>query len=158
MSADQNQPKVGAIAVVLHEGKFLLVQRGKDPGRGLWGFPGGHVEFGEPAMRAAERELMEETGVQGEAISCLTAIDIIGRDDTGVPLYHYLLAVVPCRYVAGEVHAADDAADAEWVPAEDVIAAKRGLNMGVATVAKQVWEAAKLNRLEKPVTDGVASE
>ena len=52
----------GAIVVLLHEGRVLLVQRGKAPDLGLWGFPGGHVEPGESAEAAALRELHEETG------------------------------------------------------------------------------------------------
>ena len=48
-------PRLAAIAVVMHEGKVLLAQRKNDPDAGLWGFPGGHVDFGETAMDAAAR-------------------------------------------------------------------------------------------------------
>lgn len=136
----QTHPKVGAIAVLLRDDKFLLVQRGKDPGRGLWGFPGGHVEMGEAAKDAAVRELFEETQIVAEPIEVMTAIDIIGRDDDGAISYHYLLAVVPCEYHSGEAVAGDDAAAVEWVSAQEVINAERGLNQGVADVAKRVWE------------------
>lgn len=139
MSSSSVTPKVGAIAVLLHEGKFLLVQRGKDPGRGLWGFPGGHVEAGEAAMDAAVRELMEETGVQATARDCATCVDIIGKDESGALAYHYLLAVVVCDYVSGTPVAADDAAAAEWVEAKDVIQETRALNQKVAEVADRVW-------------------
>ncbi len=56
-------PVLGVIAVVLRGDQVLLVQRGKAPDRGLWAYPGGAVNWGEPVARAALRELREETGV-----------------------------------------------------------------------------------------------
>ncbi len=108
-------PKLGAIAVVYHDARFLLVQRGKDPGRGLWGFPGGHVELGETALEAAVRELREETGVIAQADGYLTNVDVIARNLSGAVDYQYLIAAVRCSYLEGEAVAADDAADVAWV-------------------------------------------
>lgn len=141
MSENSLTPKIGAIAVLLHEGRFLLVQRGKDPGRGQWGFPGGHVELGETAKAAAIRELEEETSVIATAGDYLTAVDVIGKSEAGDLLYHYLLAVVPCTYVSGTATAGDDAAAAEWIDIADILSGDRPLSEGVARVAKQVWEA-----------------
>lgn len=107
-------PKLGAIAVVQHEGRFLLVKRKKEPNANTWGFPGGHVELGETALTAAVRELAEETGVIGKAEGYLTNIDAITRDDAGTVLFHYLLAVVVCTYESGTPIAADDVSDAGW--------------------------------------------
>ncbi len=113
------QPKLGAIAVVLHEGRFLLVKRKKEPNANTWGFPGGHVELGETALDAAVRELAEETGVTGQAERYLTNIDVIVRGNDGIVRFHYLLAVVICRYQSGTPQAADDVSNAGWfTPAE----------------------------------------
>lgn len=115
------QPGPGAIAVVFHEGRFLLVKRKKAPNARTWGFPGGRVEPGETALAAAERELAEETGVTGKAERYLTNIDVITRDDSGEVRFHYLLAVVICAYQGGTPVAADDVSDAGWfTPAEAV--------------------------------------
>lgn len=141
MTAISVTPKVGAIAILLRDDKFLMVQRGKDPGRGFWGFPGGHVETGETAKEAAVRELFEETGIRAKAQEYLTAVDVIGRDTSGGVSYHFLLAAVTCTYQSGEPVAGDDAAAAEWVNADEILAGKRELNGGVLDVAKQVWEA-----------------
>ncbi|HEX5816079.1 MAG TPA: NUDIX domain-containing protein, partial [Methylomirabilota bacterium] len=55
-------PRVGVGAVVLHEGRVLLVRRGRAPALGLWSVPGGLVELGETTVDAARREVEEETG------------------------------------------------------------------------------------------------
>lgn len=110
----QTRPTLGAIAVVHHHGQFLLVQRRKAPNAGTWGFPGGHVELGETALDAAARELAEETGVIGTPLQYLTNVDAITRDRHGGVAFHFLLAVVVCRYESGTPIAADDADDAAW--------------------------------------------
>ncbi len=60
-------PVPAVIAVVVHDGQALLVRRANPPDAGLWGFPGGKIEFGETVKAAATRELLEETGIHGEA-------------------------------------------------------------------------------------------
>ncbi|MDP5084638.1 MAG: NUDIX hydrolase [Yoonia sp.] len=113
------QPKLGAIAVVLHEGRFLLVKRKKEPNAGTWGFAGGHVELGETALEAAARELAEETSVIAQPERYLTNIDVITRDAAGAIQYHFLLTVVECVYISGTPVAADDVSDAGWFSAAE---------------------------------------
>ena len=117
----RSHPKLGAIAVVPRGGRVLLVARAKAPNRGLWGFPGGHVELGETGLAAAARELAEETGVMAEPLRYLGNIDLIARED-GRIAYHYLLAAVLCEYRSGEPVAADDALDARWVAPDEMAA------------------------------------
>lgn len=113
-------PKLGALAVVIHDGNVLLAQRKKQPDAGLWGFPGGHVEWGETALTAATRELREETGVIAEPIEYLTNYDLIRQDDTGRVITHYLLVGVLCAYVEGTPHVVEEIADVRWVPIDVV--------------------------------------
>lgn len=126
-------PRLGAIAVVLRDGHVLLARRERR-GRMMWGFPGGHVEWGETALAAAVRELDEETGVIATPLRYLTNVDVLLPGDDGVTEVHYLLAAVLCRYVQGTPVAADDIVEAAWVPFADVEAARIDLHAQVAAV------------------------
>ncbi len=64
-------PKVAATVLVERVGQVLLVRRAVDPGRGLWCFPGGYVDFGEDPQVAAARECCEETGLVVERLELL---------------------------------------------------------------------------------------
>jgi len=57
-------PKVVAGTIPERDGRVLLTRRAIDPGRGLWTFPGGFVDFGESVTDAALRETFEETGLR----------------------------------------------------------------------------------------------
>ena len=58
-------PKVAAGVVVEDEqGAVLLVRRINEPGRGMWSFPAGFIDANEDPARAAERECLEETGLE----------------------------------------------------------------------------------------------
>lgn len=115
MSGSQDRPILGVIAVVAEAGRVVLVRRGKEPSKGWWGFPGGHVELGETVLDAATRELAEETGLRAEPLDVMTTIDAIRRDPDGALIRHYFLAVVRCRRLSGEPQPASDAEAACWV-------------------------------------------
>lgn len=55
-----------AISALVHENKILLIKRNKPPFQGLWGLPGGKVQFGEHVDEAATREIREETGIESD--------------------------------------------------------------------------------------------
>jgi len=57
-------PKVVAGTIPEQDGRVLLTRRSINPGRGLWTFPGGFVDFGESVEDAAVRETFEETGLK----------------------------------------------------------------------------------------------
>ncbi len=112
-------PIVGVAAVVLWDGQVLLVQRGREPAKGLWGLPGGMLELGETVTEGVRREVWEECGVEIEVGPLVGVFEPMQRDDAGRLRYHYVVLDYLARYVGGELQAADDADDARWVsPAE----------------------------------------
>jgi 8-oxo-dGTP diphosphatase len=114
MNAAQQFPRLGASACVWKDGQVLLIQRAK-PTAGLWSLPGGHVEFGETALAAAQRELLEESGVTADLIEFVGLYEIIREK----PLFHYAIACYCGFWRSGEARASSDALAAAWVsPAE----------------------------------------
>jgi 8-oxo-dGTP diphosphatase len=109
-------PRPGASAVILRGDTVLLVERGKGAARGIWSFPGGHIEPGERAAAAAAREVLEETGITAEITGLLDVQDVLIKDKAGILAAHYVLAVYFGRAATGDVRAASDAADARFVP------------------------------------------
>lgn len=113
-----NVPRPAVGAVVFKDGAVLLVKRGHAPARGTWAIPGGSVHLGETLQEAAEREILEETGVVIRAGKPVYVFDVIRKDPQGGVKYHYVIVDVEADYVSGEPWAGDDAVDARWV-AED---------------------------------------
>jgi len=109
------RPIVAASVAVFDEnGAVLLIQRARLPFAGAWTVPGGTVEPGETLAQAALRELHEETGVAADMIGLATMMDVIGRDDDGRLLHHFVLAVHAARYASGAAHAGDGVLDVAW--------------------------------------------
>jgi mutator protein MutT len=112
---------VGVGAVVVHEGRVLLVRRGKDPLRGRWVVPGGSVELGESLEQAVVREVREETGLQVRPREVVAVFDRIEREGAGVR-YHFVIVDFLCDFVGGTLAAASDAEDAVFVAPADLAA------------------------------------
>ena len=113
-------PRVAVGAVVFHDHRVLLVRRGKPPADGQWAIPGGAVELGETLAQAAEREILEETGIRIAALEPIYVFDTVERDPAGRVRFHYIIVDLEARYRGGELQAGDDAAEARWVSADDM--------------------------------------
>jgi mutator protein MutT len=112
-------PVVGVGGVVIHQGRVLLIRRGKEPLHGRWVVPGGTVELGEPLDQALVREMREETGLEVEPVELLTVFDRIQRDGERV-VYHFVIVDYLCRWLSGEARAASDALDAAWARPDEL--------------------------------------
>jgi len=130
-------PVPAVIAVVIREGRALLVRRANPPDAGLWGFPGGKIEFGETVPDAAIRELREETGITGEAQGVITTLDILVPSEDGSLRQHYILIAVRCRWISGNPVAGDDALEARWFPIEDLDPSALPMSADVDVIARQ---------------------
>jgi ADP-ribose pyrophosphatase YjhB (NUDIX family) len=107
-------PLVGVGAVVVEQGRVLLVQRGTEPAKGQWSIPGGLIDVGESLREAVAREVREETGLIVEPVELIELLDRIHRDGDRVR-YHYVIADYLCRVVGGTLLAASDADAVRWV-------------------------------------------
>ncbi|MXQ14430.1 NUDIX hydrolase [Microvirga makkahensis] len=130
-------PIPAVIAVVIHEGKALLVRRANPPDAGLWGFPGGKIDFGETIAEAAVRELLEETGIAGEAQEIITTLDVLVPSGDGGIRQHYILIAVRCRWLTGTPLAGDDALEACWFPTADLDPAVLPMSADVDVIARR---------------------
>ena len=107
-------PRVGVGAVIVEDGRVLLIQRGREPLKGHWSLPGGLIEIGESLHTGVIREVKEETGLEVEPVELIELLDRIHRDGERVR-YHYVIADYLCRVLGGTLQAASDADAVRWV-------------------------------------------
>ena len=92
--------------------KVLLIERGIDPYKGHWAFPGGFLNPNESAENGALRELKEETGIDSAYIEQFHTYSTPDRDPRERVITIAYMALVKIQ----EAHGGDDAADAKWFP------------------------------------------
>lgn len=107
-----HDPKVTATAVVERNGKVLMVQRALEPGMGLWSLPGGYVDRGEVVERAAEREVLEETGL------AVMTTGVIGvYSEAGNPV---ILVIYDSKIVEGDLQPGPEAQQVDFFPLDQL--------------------------------------
>jgi ADP-ribose pyrophosphatase YjhB (NUDIX family) len=104
-------PKVVGATIPEQDGRVLLTRRSIDPGRGLWTFPGGFVDFGESVTDAAIRETLEETGLTVELTGLLDVFTYPGAP---------VIIVYRARVVSGTLTTCDENDALEWVKPVDI--------------------------------------
>jgi 8-oxo-dGTP diphosphatase len=110
------RPAVTADCVVITkeaEPKVLLIQRGADPYKGCWAFPGGFMNMDETTEQCAIRELEEETGLKVSTVRQIGAYSKVDRDPRGRTITVAYLAIID---KPAQVTGQDDAAKADWFP------------------------------------------
>ncbi|OIW23818.1 nudix domain-containing protein [Coniochaeta ligniaria NRRL 30616] len=87
------QVRVGVAAVIIGaDGRMILGRRKGSLGAGQWGFPGGHLEFGESYFECAERESLEETGLRIKAFKVFAVANTVFDSE-----HHYITIFVQCK-------------------------------------------------------------
>lgn len=115
----KNVPVIGVGAVVIHQECVLLVKRGNAPYKGMWCIPGGRVQYGETLQHAAEREILEETGITIKAKQPVYTFEIIDTENTEQPL-HYVVIDLEADYISGDPVPDDDALDVRWFTKDEI--------------------------------------
>ncbi len=115
-------PRVAVGALVVHQNKVLLILRGEAPAKGMWAVPGGSVNIGETLQAAAEREVLEETGLQIKAGQVIYSFEKIQHDKAGQVQYHYVILDLEAEPLdpAQPLAPADDAIEAGWFTMADL--------------------------------------
>jgi 8-oxo-dGTP diphosphatase len=138
-------PRVAAGGVVIHNNKVLLVLRSRPPAAGKWAIPGGSVKLGETLPAAAEREILEETGLRVIADEIIYTFDTIVRDEAGQVEYHYVILDFLARLVDPHpaLIAGDDARDVGWFTWAEIEALDTPLSENTQTLLQKIR--AKIN-------------
>ncbi|NYZ60926.1 NUDIX hydrolase [Candidatus Micrarchaeota archaeon] len=102
-------------AVIVREGRIVLIKRGKEPWKGMWALPGGFAEEGETAEQCCEREALEETGLRVRAKKLVGVFSSLKRDPRGTIAGAYI-----CELIGGELKGGDDAKEAKWFSLEEL--------------------------------------
>ncbi len=121
------RPCVGA--VVFKDSRVLLVKRKNPPSKGCWAIPGGRVELGESLKQAAQREILEETGIHIEADEPIYIFESIQKDERGKIAFHYIIIDMIAHYKKGDILPGDDALDARWISENEL----KGLKVNQTT-------------------------
>ncbi|MBI2835518.1 MAG: NUDIX hydrolase [Acidobacteria bacterium] len=109
------RPIVGVGAVVVKEGRVVLIRRKFEPLAGQWSLPGGALELGETLASGVAREVFEETGLIVDVGPVIEVFDRILFDDARKVQYHYVLIDYLCRPVDGEPRPGSDVSEVALV-------------------------------------------
>jgi mutator protein MutT len=140
------QPIVGVGAVIMDQGKVVLVKRRFEPLAGQWSLPGGRLELGETLEAGLAREMIEETGLEVEVGPVVDVFDRILLDPERKVRYHYVLIDYLCRPVGGALSHGSDVAAAELVDPADLgqyrltPKATSVIEKALAVAGTHIWE------------------
>ena len=109
------RPEVAVGAIAIDDDRILLIRRGHGPAAGRWSVPSGRIERGETAAEAVVRELLEETGLEGVCGPMIGWAELISDEA------HFVVLDFEATILGhGEPVAGSDAAEALWVPLDEL--------------------------------------
>jgi 8-oxo-dGTP diphosphatase len=132
------RPIVGVGAVVLVDGKVVLIKRRYEPLAGQWSLPGGTLEVGETLEAGAAREILEETGLVVEVGPVIEVFDRILVDPDQRVRYHFVLIDYLCRPIGGALQHGSDVDDVTLADPDDL--ARYGLTMKATAIIRRALE------------------
>ena len=131
-------PVVGVGAVVVRDGRALIIRRAHEPRKGEWSLPGGHLDLGESLIDAVRREVKEETGLDVHPGPIVETFDRVHRDPDGRIRFHFVIVDFVCEAPPGEAVAGSDAEAVAWVTAAELDG--YGVNAHAAAVIRKGLE------------------
>lgn len=137
-------PKLAVGAIVLREGKLLLVKRKYPPSPNYWSIPGGHVEPGEPIEKAVIRELEEETSLKASKVKLYAITEFIRLNKDLSIRYHYVILDYLILDAIGEVKANEESLDIGFFTLNEA------LKMDVTDTTRELINILMNDNLENP--------
>lgn len=137
-----NETSAGGVVIDVHEGRarIAIIARHNRSGRVEWCLPKGHVEPGETLVETAEREVAEETGIEGRVLISLGIIEYWFTTPSyriHKMVHHYLLEATGGRLTI-ENDPDEESIDAIWVPLDEV---HRKLTFpNERRIAREAWQ------------------
>jgi len=116
-----SSPIVGVGAVIVQDGKVVLIKRRYEPLAGQWSLPGGRLELGETLEAGVAREMVEETGLAIDVGPVIEVFDRILLDQERRVRFHYVLIDYLCRPLGGTLQAGSDVDAAIFVVPSDLV-------------------------------------
>jgi 8-oxo-dGTP diphosphatase len=113
-------PVVGVGAVVVRDGRALIIKRAHEPRKGEWSLPGGLLELGESLAGAVRREIKEETHLDVVVGPIIETFDRVHRDAEGRIRYHFVIVDFVCWSEDGDAMPDSDADGVAWVRAHEI--------------------------------------
>lgn len=135
------RPIVGVGAVIVQDGRVVLIRRRYEPLAGQWSLPGGTLELGETLEAGTAREMLEETGLVVDIGPVIEVFDRIMFDEARRVRYHFVLVDYLCWPVSGELRAGSDVDAAVFAAPEDL--ARYGLTKKATAVIERGLDLAR---------------
>jgi 8-oxo-dGTP diphosphatase len=134
------RPYLAVSAAIFHDGRVLIVRRGRPPAHGLYTLPGGGVELGESLEQAVIREVREETGLAIAPLALVGFREAIVRDAAGKVERHFVILPFAARWIGGEIALNEELAEAQWRTPDELAGLKttEGLAQIVAAAAERI--------------------
>ena len=107
-------PKLAVGALIVQDGKVLLIRRGVIPRRGFWAMPSGFVEYDEQPRPALAREIREETGLEAAIGRVIDVFPLADPHKKGVFL------LFEARVTGSDLQPGDDVPEARWFPLDAI--------------------------------------
>ena len=112
-------PAIGVGVLVQDQDRVLLVQRSNPPRQGRWTVPGGKLRLGETLQQAAEREVLEETGLIIRAGDVVHVFEHLEPEGDGWR-FHYVVIDLLGTVTGGVLNRGSDAAAVRWFSPADL--------------------------------------
>jgi 8-oxo-dGTP diphosphatase len=110
-------PEAASSAILIRDGRILLIRRKNPPSFDMYAFPGGRAEPGETPDQTALREFEEETGIRAHSPREFAFYDLQAEN----PGRHFHLTVFLVEASPDEIaEARDDAVDAGWFTPDEI--------------------------------------